>query len=45
MHTVLSSAPESRIVEIGKWRENFGEEEKEVIQKIMGETLKKLGYE
>ena len=28
----------------GKWKENFSEEEKLLIQKIMGKTLQKLGY-
>jgi len=28
----------------GKWRENFSEEEKNIMNNIMGETLKKSGY-
>jgi len=28
----------------GKWKENFNEEEQEVINDIMKETLKELGY-
>ena len=28
----------------GMWRENFNEEEKRLIEKIMGETLRDLGY-
>jgi len=28
----------------GKWKENFNEEEKSIMNEIMGETLKKIGY-
>lgn len=28
----------------GKWKENFNEEEKELMNSILGDTLKKLGY-
>jgi len=28
----------------GKWKENFNEEEKKIMEEIMGESLKKLGY-
>jgi len=28
----------------GKWKENFNEEEKKLMQEIMGKTLQKLGY-
>jgi len=28
----------------GSWQENFSEEEKNILEKIMGETLRKLGY-
>jgi len=28
----------------GKWKENFNENEKIILDKIMGESLKKLGY-
>jgi len=28
----------------GKWKENFNEEEKELMKSILGDTLKKLGY-
>jgi len=29
----------------GKWKENFNNEEKEIINDILGETLRKLRYE
>ena len=29
----------------GKWKEHFSEEEKNTLNVIMGDTLKKLGYE
>ncbi len=29
----------------GKWKENFSEDEKEIMKKIMWNTLRKLGYE
>ena len=28
----------------GKWKENFNEDEKSVMEEIMGESLRKLGY-
>ena len=29
----------------GKWRENFSEEEQVIMNEIMADTLKRLGYE
>ncbi len=33
-----------RFASPGKWKDNFNDEEKSTIEKIMGSTLKKLGY-
>ncbi len=34
----------TRFAKPGKWRENFSEDEKEIMEEIMGPTLKILGY-
>ena len=34
----------TRSAKPGGWRENFSKEEQELMHKIMGETLEKMGY-
>ena len=34
----------TRFATPGKWKENFSEEEKTMMEEIMGPTLRKLGY-
>jgi len=34
-----------RFAQPGLWRDNFNEDEKQIIKEIMNETLKKIGYE
>jgi len=33
-----------RVATPGKWKENFNDKEKELMDSIMGETLKKMNY-